>query len=785
MTGKPSLKKRRKKIKIIFFIFLLLLAGSGIIFGVYARKVAKEAKKRFAAKKWDLPARIYGRSLELYPGLKLDPAKLEQELLFLRYKNVRFVKNPGTYSHIGEKFILFRRAFKFPDKNEPPVKIRIIIKNKLITSMENTDTGAVLPIFRLDPPLIGSFYPTHNQDRLWVRFKDLSPLLIRTIIAVEDRNFYNHHGIEPLSILRAFAANIKAGKTVQGGSTLTQQLVKNLFLTREKTLKRKTDEAIMAISLELSYGKDKIFEAYVNEVYLGQDGARAIHGFGMGSLFYFGQSLENLEPKEIALLVGLLKGPSYFDPRRFPERALKRRNTILKIMEEQKLIKPEDAQSAMNSGLGILEKAPSGATRFPAFLDLVKRRLLSEYRENDLETEGLRIFTTLEPLIQVAVEKAVEERLKKLESWRRLSEKSLETAVIITSTATNGIVALLGGRFPKIGEFNRALDMKRSIGSLIKPFLYLTALKSPEKYSLITPLDDSQINVRVSKNEIWRPKNFDRKFHGIIPLYKALVHSYNVATVRLGLELGAKKLFETIKELGIEKNFPLYPSVFLGTVPMSPLEVAKMYQTLAAGGFYSPMRAITAVYKTDGTPLKRYPITVRKAIDPGVVYLINKVLQAVVLEGTAKPLKNIIGENAGVAGKTGTTDDLRDSWFAGFTGKHLGIVWIGRDDNKSCGLTGSSGALQLWGDIFKRIKSPPLRLIQPENVKWARVDPIKGVRVTGSCKNAISIPFIAGYEPEKKIDCSPDSPLPENKPGNKNGESGIMPSIIDWFKDLF
>ncbi len=785
MFGKYFPEKRRRKIKIIFFVFLILLIGASLIFGIYAAGVAKEAKKRFAAKKWDLPARIYGRSLELYPGLALDPAELEEELLFLRYKNVGFVKNPGTYSHMGKRFILFRRAFKFPDRDEPRMKIRIAIKNKLVTSIEDADTGASLPIFRLDPPLIGSFYPTHNQDRLWVRFKDLSPLFIRTIISVEDRNFYKHHGIEPLAILRAFAANIKAGKTVQGGSTLTQQLVKNLFLTHEKTLKRKIDEAIMAISLELAYGKDKIFEAYINEVYLGQDGKRAIHGFGMGSLFYFGQSLENLEPKEIALIVGLLKGPSYFDPRRFPKRAIKRRNTILRIMAEQKLIRPEEAKEAMQSNLGILKKAPSGATRFPAFLDLVKRRLLSEYMEKDLETEGLRIFTTLEPLIQTAVEKAVESRLKVLESWRRLPEKSLETAVIITSTVANEVVALLGSRMPKIEGFNRALDMQRSIGSLIKPFLYLTALKFPEKYSLITPLDDSKLAIRISKNETWRPKNFDRKFHGMVPLYKALVYSYNVATIRLGLELGVQKLFETIKELGVEKKIPPYPSVFLGAVPMSPLEVAKMYQTLAAGGFYSPIRAITGVYKMDGTPLKRYPITVRKAIDPGAAYLINKVLQAVVIEGTGRSLRHIMGKDMGVAGKTGTTDDLRDSWFAGFTGRHLGVVWIGRDDNKSCGLTGSSGALQLWGDIFNRIKSSPLRLAKPEDVKWALVDPLKGVRVTRSCKNAISIPFIAGYEPEKRINCAPKARPPGNKPGGKTGETNIIPSIIDWFRELF
>jgi len=760
-----------------FLIFLILL-------GVYVFFLGNLAKEKFASQKWELPARIYARPLELYPGLGLDAAGLMKELDLMQYRQVDRIDFSGSLSRSGNTFTLFSRSFSFEDGRTPAQKIRLTLQNGRVTSLRDMETHEPLSLVRLDPAHIGSFYPTHNQDRLWVKITEVSPLLPQTILAVEDQHFYDHLGVRPLAILRALIVNIKEGRTVQGGSTLTQQLVKNLFLTRSRTLKRKFDEAIMALSLEWSYKKEQILEAYLNEVYMGQDGKRAIHGFGMAARFYFGRSLNDLRPREIALLAGLLKGPSYYDPRRHPQRALQRRNTILTVMEQEKLILPGEAETARKSPLNVTPDPPPGTTRFPAFMDLVKRRLLEEYPEEELRSEGLRIFTTFDPQIQFAAESAVTDRLDAIERRQGFPSGELEASVIITATGSNEVLGLVGGRKSEERGFNRALDARRSIGSLIKPAVYLTALRSPTTYTLISPLDDGPIRVKNRRNDYWTPQNYDLQHHGMVPLYRALAHSYNVATVRLGLELGLENVFNTVHDLGVKKEFEPFPSALLGTMSMSVLEVVQMYQTIASSGFYSPVRAIHGVYKPDGSALQRYPLTVNQNIDPDAVYLLTKALQAVVVEGTADSLKRILPLKLGVAGKTGTTDDLRDSWFAGFTGNHLAVVWVGRDDNRPTGLTGASGALQLWGNLFSKISTAPLNPTEPENINWVVVDPVTGYQADRSCSGTVAIPFIDGSEPEKMMVCGRDG-RPDGAPIPSRKEKGSKPNFMDWVKGIF
>ena len=754
-----------------------------VLMFVYVFFLSWLAKNKFAGKKWDLPARIYARPLEMYPGMKIDPNSLEQELVLMQYRHVERIDGEGSFSRSGNTFTIFSRDFDFGDDHIPFQKIRVEVQNEKISTLKDLETGDPLTLVRLDPAHIGSFYPTHNQDRLWVKIEEVSPLLIQTILTVEDRDFYQHHGVKPLAIIRALMVNFREWRTVQGGSTLTQQLIKNLFLSREQSYKRKFDEAIMALSLELSYEKEQIIEAYLNEVYLGQDGNRSIHGFGMAGRFYFDRSVHDLRPKEIALLVGMLKGPSYYDPRRFPERSIKRRNLVLKMMADQKLIRQDEAKNSMKSPLGVTKHPVSGNSRFPAFLDLVKRSLLEEYSEEDLRSEGLRIFTSFDPQVQFKAEKSVPAQLDSIERRHGLPSGELEVSAVVTSTGPNEVLALIGGRKPGMEGFNRALDARRSIGSLVKPAIYLTALEFSEQYTLITLLDDSEIRVKIPNNDDWSPQNFDRKYHGRVPLYKALANSYNAATVRLGMKVGLENVFENIHKLGVNRKFDPFPSALLGTMPMSVLEVAHMYQTLASGGFYSPLRAINAVYTPDGISLQRFPLTVDQNIDSGAVYLLNKALQASVVEGTAASLNKIL-PGIGAAGKTGTTNDLRDSWFAGFTGKHLAVVWVGRDDNRPCALTGSSGALQIWAHIISGLSTEPLNLRQPDNVKWFVVNPETGLRTDEYCPGAISIPFIIGSQPQKMQPCDlpgkngSKSFHPERPPKSK-------PSFLDQIKDLF
>lgn len=779
-TKKSSQKSRRWTGR----LFLTLLLISCMLVVVYVFFLSMLAKYKFAGKTWDLPARIYARPLELYPGMKSDAKGIEAELVLMQYRHVDRIDGTGSFSRSGNTFTIFSRNFDFGDDHIPSQKIRLSVQNGKIISLNDLETGDPLTLIRLDPAHIGSFYPTHNQDRLWVKIEEVSPLLTQTILAVEDRDFYQHYGVKPLSIIRALMVNFREGRTVQGGSTLTQQLIKNLFLTHDQSYKRKFDEAIMALSLELSYEKEQILEAYLNEVYMGQDGNRSIHGFGMAGRFYFERSIQDLRPKEIALLVGLLKGPSYYDPRRHPERAIQRRNTVLQMMLDQKLIRQDVAENSMKSSLGVTPKPPSGNSRFPAFLDLVKRRLLEEYPEKDLRSEGLKIFTSFDPQVQFTAEKSVGSQLDAIEKRHGLPAGELEAAMVVTSTGSNEVLAFIGGRKPDVEGFNRSLDARRSIGSLVKPAVYLTALQSPKQYTLITPIDDSELRIKMRKNDYWSPRNYDRQYHGQVPLYKALAHSYNIATVRLGINVGLENVFETIRKLGVDRQFEPVPSALLGTMSMSVLEVSHMYQTLASGGFYSPVRAIQAVYTPDGTPLQRYPLTVSQNIDSGSVYLLSKALQAVVVEGTAVSLNKILPGNIGAAGKTGTTDDLRDSWFAGFTGKHLAVVWIGRDDNRPCALTGSSGALQVWGHLISNISTAPLNLTQPDNVRWVVVDPETGFQTKELCPGAMSIPFIEGSEPRQMKSCvQPEKHRIE--PFSQDRAPRSKPSFLDQIRGLF
>lgn len=776
----------KRRLLIAGGVLLAITASVGLWLYLHVQKLAPVVHEKFAGKRWELPARIYARPLEIYEGLRLHPDRFVRELTLMQYRPVETVDGPGCFARSGKTFIVCSRPFVFEDGKGEAQRFRLVIEEDAVRELTDVETGRPMDGVRLDPALIGAFYPTHNEDRILVKIEDVPPLLIQTLIAVEDRAFYRHHGIAPLSIIRAFIENVRHLRAVQGGSTLTQQLVKNFFLTPSRTLKRKIDEALMALILEASYEKDEILEAYLNEVYLGQDGSRAVHGFGLASRFYFGRPLADLRPHEVALLVGMLKGPSYYDPRRHPERARKRRNLVISIMEELKLIQDGEARKAKERDLEVVNRPYRGETQFPAYFELIKRRLLSVYKEEDLRSEGLRIFTTFDPQVQFAAEAAVTEQISDIEGRRDLPKGELETGAVILSTGSNEVLALIGGRDPGFPGFNRALDAARPIGSLIKPAIYLTALQQPDRYTLITPVDDGMLEMEDPQEGIWRPKNYDREYHGIVPLYEALVHSYNSATVRLGLEIGLENVHGSLKQLGFEREIPFYPSSLLGTMEMSPFEVARIYGTLAAGGFASPPRAILSVYTPGGRTLERNPVTVRQNFDPEAVYLLNKALQSVVSDGTARSLGTLLDRELKPAGKTGTTNDLKDSWFAGFTGSRLAAVWVGRDDNRPAGLTGASGALKVWGGIMREIVNQPLRLPKPDTVEWVVVDPLLGLRTDPECQGAVAVPFIVGSAPTAAFTCTPAAGSEQTEDGASAPERPASKStFLEWLEETF
>ena len=755
--AKPAKKKRgkhsRKKNNWWGRFWRYVVPSGLLVVALYVVFLDFSIRIQFEGKKWALPARVYARPLDIYPGKAILPSELGHELRLLNYRQVRYPKDAGSYSREGDDYIVITRPFVFWDGKESSRKIRIHFDGDRVASIASVQSGNSVPLVRFDPGLVGSIYPSHNEDRILVLLEDVPEQLVEGLLAIEDRKFYQHHGIDIYAIGRALLENIRAGRTVQGGSTLTQQLVKNYFLSNDRTLWRKLNEALMSLLLEWHYDKQEIVQAYLNEVYLGQDGKRSIHGFGLASQFYFHRPLNKLDTDQIAMLVGLVKGASYYDPRKHPQRAIERRNLVLDVWAEQKVISEWRRKHSQGQLLGVSKKAPSGITAYPAFIDLVRRQLRRDYQDEDLSSEGLQIFTSFDPIIQRYAEQGLVQHMRSLEQRHGISGGSLQGAVVITSTDSGEVLAVIGGRNPGYAGFNRALDAIRQIGSLIKPAVYLTALSDPDRYTLASLLDDSPIALQNQDGTIWAPQNYDKEFHGDVPVYKALAHSYNVPTAKLGLDIGLGSVVDTIEQLGVLRSVGAYPSMLLGAVSLSPIEVAQIYQTLAGGGFRTPLRSIMAVLTVQGEPLQRYPLMVEEKFDSGASFLVNRSLQLAVKEGTGRSLYNILPQELGVAGKTGTTDDLRDSWFAGYTGNYLGVVWLGMDDNRSSGLTGSSGALQVWGNIMRRIRPQALQLTPPANIEFSWIDSLTGLRSEKDCENAVQLPFIKGSVPEDKAPC--------------------------------
>jgi len=731
--SRRSSKPRPFKFKWHWLLLIVLI----ISVGIYVSWLDIKVREHFEGKRWALPARVYASPLEIYPGMSLTVADLVENLEAIGYRSTTSqIWEAGQYLRKGQEIFIMMRAFKFWDATDPSRLVQVRFAKDLVDSIFELQPYRQVALLRLEPRLIGKIYPTHYEDRILVKFEEVPPLLIKALIAMEDRTFFEHFGISMRGLMRASVENLKAGEVVQGGSTITQQLVKNFFLTSEKTFERKINEALMALLLEWHYSKEQILEAYLNEVFLGQDGDRAVHGMGMAAWFYFNRPLEELKLPELALLVSLIRGPSIYNPRLYPDRAWQRRNMVLEAMVEQNMINREQAEVTKTTPLGVGEKAINTVFPYPAFIELVRRQLRRDYREEDLRSEGLQIFTTLNLFLQKRAEKAFIDGVRKLERANR-GARNLQGAMVVTGSENGEVVALVNGKNPHYAGFNRPLDAQRPIGSLIKVAVYLTALEDSRNYNLSTVLDDSpyQWRDRVS-GEIWKPQNYDFRSHGHIPLLLALANSYNLATVRLGMQLGLKKIRKTLHELGVEREFEVYPSLLLGSLSLTPLEVTQMYQTIASGGFKVPVRAIRDVLTHEGNPLQRYPLSVEPSFDAAPIFLLNFALQQAVRIGTGRNVAQRFSEDRILAGKTGTSNDLRDSWFAGFDSDWLTVTWVGRDDNKPMGLSGGTGAMVIWGDFMQAVHPRAVPPTTPHQVEWRWVE-------HGNYK--LRVPFIVNH----------------------------------------
>lgn len=746
-----------------FRSFLLKLVAAAVVLGAMVLiYLDAQITATFSDKMWELPAKVYARPLELFVGASLSPDDLAYELDVLGYRQVDNPRGPGQVSRYRGRFDIYTRGFDFADEREPARRVLVEFSGNRLKSL--AAGGRAVDLMRLDPVQIGGIYPRHGEDRMLVKLEDVPATLRDGLLAVEDRRFYQHWGFSISGIASAALRNFRSGQVVAGGSTITQQLVKNYYLTPDRTIVRKVRELVMAVLLELHFDKDEILENYINEIYLGQEGPRGVHGFALAARHYFDTPLDQLGLHQQALLIGMVKGPSLYNPLRNPERARQRRDLVLRVMAEQGVISSEHATIAAAMPLGLNSHRRVRGS-FPAFLDLVRRQLRRDYSDEDLTTAGLSIFTSFDPQLQRQLEQSTQTVMEQLDAGGEL-----ESATVVTRFDTGEVAALVGGRSARYAGFNRALDAKRPAGSLIKPAIYLAALDRPRDYTLATVLADEPFKVNQSGSEPWEPRNFDRQAHGDVLLFNALAQSYNLASARLGMELGLDTVIDTLRRLGVEEGVPRVPALTLGAGEYSPLAMATMYQSIAAGGFRMPMRTIRRVVDASGDELRSYLTTYDRTASLQSVYLLNYALQQVVRDGTGRGVYRYLDDSFDVAGKTGTTNDGRDSWFAGFSGDLLAVTWLGYDDNRSTGFTGSSGALKVWAHFMARASKRPFAYRMPDGIEVIPVDTSNGLVTGRGCDNYRMLPFIEGSEPRQRTRCS-------------GGDPGSR--IRDWFESLF
>ncbi|MGF1680730.1 penicillin-binding protein 1B [Photobacterium minamisatsumaniensis] len=715
--------------KVAIAIFAVLL-----VVGIYLDNVVRD---KFDGQLWNLPAVVYGRVLNLQPGQAITLNEVRRELDLLQYHKVSTPQRNGEYSSSSTRIEIIRRPFEFDDGPEGARHTMLTFADGQLKSIHEVGSKQQLGYLRIEPKMLGMLGTTEGEQRIFMPREQFPEVLVEALLVTEDRNFYHHDGVSPLAIARAMVVNLKAGRTVQGGSTLTQQLAKNIFLTRDRTLWRKLSEAYIALIIDYRYSKDRILEAYLNEIYLGQNGGKEVHGFALGARLYFGRPLQELRIDQQALLVAMAKGPSYYNPWRNPDRARQRRDLILRLMMDSGTLNGAQYEQAASRPLDVQKNGPRISSRQPAYFQQLQRELKDKVGDNFTPGVGLRVFSTLDPLSQQEAEEAV---LKMIPQLDKKAGVKVETALVAADRQSGEIRAMVGGSRPGYAGFNRALDASRQIGSLVKPAVYLSALREPEQFTLATTIDDKPIKLAGSRGNSWQPRNYDRKFRGEVPLYYALAKSLNVPTVNLGLQVGLDGVIDTMVDLGVDRNeIPKLPSILLGAFTLTPYEVTQMYQTVVSSGRKAELTALRSVVDIQGSMLYQSFPRATQAVPEQAAWLTTYGMKNVVSQGTARFLQPQFGW-AALAGKTGTTDKNRDSWYVGVDGREVVTVWIGRDDNKSINLTGSSGALRLYSDYLHRRNPEPLRLTWPSKLTTVKFNRLDNGTLSQDCSGQHSLP---------------------------------------------
>jgi penicillin-binding protein 1B len=733
----PNFTPRLPKRGTVFRVISFTVVGGLIAFVALTAYVYKQSVGKFELRRLSLPTRIYADYTPLKAGVPMQPDDLLERLDRLGYRDVKSVAQPGDYTTSRDGIEIYLREFTHPTGTYRAQQVRVTFQNNAIAAV-TSDNAA------LEPELLTSILSDQLENRRPVKLDQIPKSLQDAVIATEDVRFWHHPGVDPLGILRAVFRNITHHGVTEGGSTLTQQLVKNYYLTSERTYRRKITEAFMAVILDAKYSKREILEAYLNDIYLGRNRSISIIGVGEAARFYFGKPVSEIDLAESALLAAMIRSPNNYSPFVRPDIAMQRRSTVLKLMLDQRKIDQAQYQQAMAEPL---PRRPfrdrSGLTSIPFYVDRVLQEMSRDYGIKDVKGRGLQIYTAIDLAAQDDATRTLEAGLQGLERGNRRLRRSdpqqkLQGVLIHVDVPTGEIRALVGGRNYDINQFNRALNSKRLVGSLFKPFVYLTAIEPSLSQQNITPatlVSDTRFVYKRRFADDWSPRNYDDKYYGTVTVQEALEHSLNSASVRIGLACGLQPVFKTAKTLGINQDFEENPAVLLGAVGVPPIEMADAFSTMARMGSRVPLRTIRFVTNDRGTMLSAgddiKPVQVFPARDMSV--LVN-MMKGVIDRGTAAIVRSM-GFRRIAAGKTGTTNDKRDAWFIGFTPQTLALTWVGFDDNTPTGLAGGEAAAPIWASymLATRPGEPNADFATPPGIAFAAFDETSGGLAVPQC----------------------------------------------------
>jgi penicillin-binding protein 1B len=695
------------------------------------------------------PSRLYARATRLFEGRNYPPDLLIAGLADEGYREDKTSPSlpAGRYRRTKQGVDVHLRSFPLPDGSHGGGFAEIAYEGTRIAALRQD--GKATDSVILDPPLLASYYGPNLLERRPVTLKEVSPDLINSILAAEDETFFRHAGISPTGIARAVWVDLRGKGRRQGGSTLTQQLVKNLYLTQERTLTRKSQEVLLAVLLDLRYPKTKILEAYLNEIYLGGSGGVSLLGVGAASRAYFGKDPGQLDLAEAATIAGMIPSPANYSPATHPDRARERRDWVLGRLAKLGLVPQERVDRALREPIAVAPE-PVVRRRAPYFADSAALEASRRFGIEDLEDGGYVLFSTLDWSGQKAAQEAVETGLKQIDGGRK--GRALQAALVSMDPATGGILAYIGGRGYEKSQFDRAGQAQRQPGSSFKPIVYAAAFEAG-KASPASFLDDEPLTLRTGAG-LWTPKNDDGTSHGWVSARTALEKSYNLATARLATEVvGMPRVVKLASDMGITTPMQPFPAMALGAAAVTPLEMATVYSTLAGGGARPPVHELVAVLDRYGKPVQGSPLPKPvRVLSAQTTYLVTSLLEGVLQRGTAAgAAEGIPGE---LAGKTGTTNQQRDAWFAGYAPERATVVWVGYDDNSKTRLSGARAALPIWVRFMARVAPPGgySTFATPPGITTASIDPTTGMLATGGCPYVITEVFREGEVPTETCD---------------------------------